>query len=85
MFFEYLKDLAGKCNKEYFIFAFKFAVCFREAINKFKLNEIDQSKDYTQIYNSDQVPDVCNEFITDFMENADYFGVNSEENKKNPD
>lgn len=81
VFFEYLKDISTKSNKNYFIFAFKFVVLFRECINKFKLNEIDRAKDYTEVYNSDQVPDLCNEFITEFMENADYFGLNSEENK----
>ena len=81
VFFEYLKDICSKCHKTYFLFAFKFVVLFRECINKFKTNEIDKSKDYTEVYNSDQVPDLCNEFITEFMENADYFGLNSEENK----
>lgn len=81
VFFEYLKDISSKCKRDYFVFAFKFVVLFRECINKFKSNELDKSKDYTEVYNSDQVPDLCNEFITEFMENADYFGLNSEENK----
>ena len=81
VFYEYLKELSCKCNQDYFIFAFKLVVLFRECINKFKINDIDKSKDYTQLYNSDSVPDLCNEFITDFMENADYFGLNSVENK----
>src|SRR5690606_23523606 len=81
VFFEYLKDISTKCNKSYFTFAFKFVVLFRECINKFKINDIDKNKDYTEIYNSDQVPDLCNEFITEFMEGADYFGLNSDDNK----
>jgi hypothetical protein len=81
VFFEYLKDISARCTKGYFLFTFKFVVLFRECINKFKINEIDKNKDYTEVYNSDQVPDLCNEFITEFMENADYFGLNSEENK----
>ena len=76
-----IKDINSKCNKSYFVFAFKFVVLFRECINKFKINEIEKSKDYTEVYNSDQVPDLCNEFITDFMENADFFGLNSDDNK----
>ena len=68
VFYEYLKVLANKCNHKYFIFAFKFVVLFRECLNKFKLNEKDVSKEYTQCNNSDQVPDLCNEFINDFME-----------------
>ena len=81
VFFEYLKDINSKCKKSYFVFSFKFVVLFRECINKFKINEIDKTKEYTEVNNSDQVPDLCNEFITDFMENADYFGLNSDDNK----
>ena len=81
VFFEYMKDISTKCKQSYFIFAFKFVVLFRECINKFKINDIDKTKDYTEVYNSDQVPDLCNEFITEFMENCDYFGLNSDDYK----
>ena len=81
VFFEYLKVLCSKCNQKYFIFAFKFVTLFRECLNKFKLNEKDKTKEYTQLYNSDQVPDLCNEFINEFMESADYFGLNTDEDK----
>ena len=81
VFYEYLKVLANKCNHKYFIFAFKFVVLFRECLNKFKLNEKDVSKEYTQCNNSDQVPDLCNEFINDFMEGANFFGLNNDEDK----
>jgi len=93
IFMEYLDYLTTVANKEFFVFAFKFIVLFRECINKYKnvelinrkciLNEEipDDVTDYTQQYNADQVPDLCNEFITDFMENADFFGLNSEEER----
>lgn len=81
VFYEYLKVLASKCNHKYFIFAFKFVVLFRECLNKFKQNDSDKSKEYTQLYNSDQVPDLCNEFINDFMEGANFFGLNTDEDK----
>jgi len=90
IFLDYLDHLCTNCNKEFFVFAFKFIVLFRECINKYKnvelvnrkciLNEDipDDVTDYTQQYNADQVPDLCNEFITDFMENSDFFRLNSE-------
>jgi hypothetical protein len=81
VFFEYLKVLSNKCNQKYFIFAFKFVVLFRECLNRFKVNEKDPSREFTQVYNSDQVPDLCNEFINEFMENADFFGLNTEDDK----
>ena len=93
IFVEYLEFISGMCNKEYFVFAFKFLVLFRECINKYKnvelvnrkciLNEEipDNVTEYTQKFNADQVPDLCNEFISDFMENANYFGLNSNEER----
>lgn len=81
VFLEYLKIISTKCTHKYFIFSFKFVVLFRECLNKFKTNDKDKTKEYTQVYNSDQVPDICNEFINEFMEGADYFGLNTEEDK----
>ena len=93
IFIEYLEYLSKLCNKEYFLFAFKFIVLFRECINKYKnvelmnrkciLNEEipDDVTEYTQQYNADQVPDLCNEFYTDFMENGNFFGLNTEEDR----
>ena len=37
--------------------------------------------DYTECYTSDQVPDLCNQFITDFMEVSNYFGLDSDDCK----
>jgi hypothetical protein len=81
VFSEYLKELVPKANKDYAFFAFKFVILFRECINKFKQHETDKSLEYTQNNNPDSVPDLCNEFITEFMENADFFGMNTEELK----
>ena len=93
IFIEYLEFISNISNKEYFIFSFKFVVLFRECINKYKnvelvnrkciLNEEipDDVTEYTQKYNADQVQDLSNEFITDFMENANFFGLNSEIDK----
>lgn len=80
VFSEYVNEVACKANKSYCLFSLKFVLLFRECINKFKQSQIE-NKDFTETNNPDPVPDLCNEFITDFMENSDFFGMNSEEDK----
>ena len=82
VFYDYLKDSASKCSQNYYIFLFKFVILFRECMNKFKpgLNTAEMQKgvEYTQIKNAESCPDLCNEFITEFLESADYFGMNKD-------
>ena len=77
-FAKYIIETFSLCNKEYFLFVVKFAVLFRECINRFKTPS-DSSTEFTTTENAESVPDLCNEFITDFMENNDYFGLDTNE------
>lgn len=79
VFREYLKSIEPKCNSTFFLFAVKFVTLFRECINKCKGSSGE--KQYTEDHNAESVPDLCNEFVTEFLESADYFGLNSEEMK----
>ena len=85
LFFLYLKEFAGKTNKDYFWFMMKFIVLFRECINTLRENNVkkeDQSENnklYTQIYNAETVPEICNDFFVEFMEPYKFFGLNKEE------
>ena len=85
LFFLYLKEFAGKTNKDYFWFMIKFAVLFRECINtlrkKFVKNEKNEEKNkfYTQVYNAETVPEICNDFFVEFMEPHDFFGMLKDE------
>jgi hypothetical protein len=74
IFAKYIVDAYPVCNKEYFLFLVKFAVLFRECINKVKTLD-DMDEEFTTINKAETVPDMCNDFITDFMENNDYFGL----------
>ena len=85
IFKKYIEISATKVNEEYFKFLYKFAVLFRECINIIR-NKAEEPKgenevfaDYTTKYNAETVPDLCNEFITDFMENNEYFGLEMNE------
>jgi len=79
IFFLYLREIANKTNKDYFHFLFKFTVLFRECINKLKRGEELGAPDHTQNANAEQVPDTCNEFITEFMDPNDYYGLETSE------
>ena len=79
--FEYLKNVAQKTNDNYFVFVFKFVLLFRECINKFKKLDGNIEREYCEVQGAEAAPDLCNEFISDFMESNEYFGMNSDENK----
>jgi hypothetical protein len=77
IFSKYLEDVFKDCNKEYFEFITKFVILFRECINKQKDDK--SGEEHSSKQNADNVPDMCNEFITDFMEGFDYFGLDTME------
>ena len=85
IFFFYLKEFYKNANIKYFWFMIKFIVLFRECINKLRANLVkkeeqsETNKLYSQIYNSEYVPEICNDFVLDFMEPFDYFGLNKDE------
>jgi len=86
VFFLYLKYLSKKnLNLKYFCLIFKYITIFREYINKEKKNTINKKfisenkNEYTQIYDAEIIPDLFNDFLMDFMESNNYFGLNKDE------
>ena len=79
IFSKYLVEVVKDCNKEYFEFITKFVILFRECINKIRCDINDIHSEYSAKNNADSVPDSCNEFITEFMESNDYFGLDTME------
>lgn len=77
IFAKYLEDAYKESNKDYFEFITKFVILFRECINKHKND--NSGDEHSAKNNADNVPDMCNEFITDFMEGFDYFGLDTME------
>mmetsp|Transcript_22908 Transcript_22908/g.23853 ORF Transcript_22908/g.23853 Transcript_22908/m.23853 type:complete len:269 (+) Transcript_22908:151-957(+) len=76
----YLIETAGKVNKKYFDFICKFCFLFRESFNLLKLKENPSlDKDYSSFNSAEEVPDKCNDFITDFMEVNNYFNLDCNE------
>lgn len=87
-FFEYLKEFYTKTNYEYFHFMLKFILMFRQSINKLKRQNVnddtlniflDPNEYYTKLNSPECIPDMCNDFIMEFMEPNDYFGMDTME------
>lgn len=91
IFYEYLKSISKFANQKYFIFIFKFILIFRECINTYKNIELENSilvlkenipheiKEFTQYYDAEQAPELCNEFISEYLDSNDYFGFEKKE------
>jgi len=81
-FFNYLQICQTKTNRNYFGYIFKLIALFREALNKYKPGDdkstFPKNVEYSQVRNAELCPDLCNDFITDFMESANYFGMTDE-------
>ena len=81
----YLREFSKKTNKNYFWFLLKFIVLFREFINKKKKDSVNKEiltankKEYFQIFNAENIPEICNDFYIEFMEPKYFFGLNQTE------
>jgi len=78
IFASYLIEFSSQTNRNYFLFMAKFVTLFRECINHYKKPE-DPTLEATQTITADGVPDLCNEFITEFMESNDFFNLETGE------
>ena len=85
IFLLYLKELSTKTNKNYFWFANKFIVLFREFINIFKKDQVkeeyktDKEKEFSQFFSAEGIPESCNDFFLEFMQTKQYYGLNENE------
>ena len=87
IFFQYLKYISNMVEKSYFIFILKFIILLRQFLNKAKkelinsnfIKESNKNLEYTQLYDASVIPDFFNEFLLNFMENRNYYGLNKNE------
>ena len=76
----YLNHIAKICNENYYEKLIVFITLFREYINIF--HKTSNNKEYTTIKNAQDVPDICNEFINEFLfpdKNEINFGLEKQE------
>ena len=76
----YLKETAECVSGTYYDFVCKFVILFRESYNQIKRKEIpSEENEFSSISPAEEVPDKCNDFISDFMEINNYFDLDSNE------
>jgi hypothetical protein len=77
----YLNSIEPRVNKDYFSFICKFLFLFRCCVNLNKAKENSNSSDclFSTTNTPESVPNLCNEFMIDFMENNNFFNLDSQE------
>ena len=77
VFIDYLNKMSLYCNKEYYAKLILFVLLFREFIN---LKKSDKNENYSNNHNAEDVPDLSNECVNDFLEPENkYFDFDKEE------
>lgn len=68
-------------NPEYFTKLIIFVTLFREYVNIVKKGQVQKDEEFTAITNAEDVPDISNEFINEFLEpeKGGPFGFDKEE------
>lgn len=72
-FWKYIEYTHSQANRDYFDYVLKFVLLFRECIN------IEKKDNYTTKQSAEIVPDMCNLFISEFMEKNDFYGLDINE------
>jgi hypothetical protein len=83
-FLEYLNFTKKQTNKTYYTLLLKFAILMRECLNISRHKDLEQdacNREYTSLKSAETVPDICNEFVTEFLENNNYFGIFSDNDR----
>jgi hypothetical protein len=78
-FLNYLREISEKTNKNYFHFIFKFLFLVREFYNINKKDSVEEGKEFTMTSSAENMPDFCNDFIIEYMEPNDYYGLDTNE------
>jgi hypothetical protein len=81
VFYEYLNTFKDGVNDKYFILMTKFVILFRECYDKSKNKEMVEDDKNKIVGNlmPEGLPDSCNEFYGEFLEQNNFFGINENE------
>ena len=81
VFADYIVKMSNYCNSIFFIKLLKFITLFRECVNSINREKSrNEGRDYTEVNNAEDVPDVSNEFITEFLDpDTNSFDISKEE------
>lgn len=81
IFADYIIKVSKCAKKEFFEKVLKFVILFRESLNITNSEKCgNEEKEYTELYNAEDAPDISNEFVTEFLDTeANLFGFQKEE------
>ena len=82
-FYLYLSTFKNNTNDKYFTFLIKFILLFRECydIHKNKNNPAGNKQQYTNKISPEELPDLCNEFYGEFLDQNNFFGIEDQDEK----
>ena len=85
VFYEYLFYTKEQANETYFTLIVKFTLLFRECFNQSKSkkteNNLQPGEEASKKMQPETLPELCNEFYTEFMETNNFFGIEQEKEK----
>jgi len=82
VFIDYLNNVSAYCNEDFFEKILIFVALFREYVNQFYSNKVENGIEFTTQQKAEDVPDTSNEFILDFIDpddNNNDFGFSKDE------
>ena len=82
-FYEYLSIFRNKANDRYFTFLLKFVILFKECYDVHKNKNLAETSrhQFTNILTPEELPDLCNEFYGEFLENNNFFGISDNDDR----
>ena len=86
VFYEYLVYTKEQVNETYFTLIVKFTLLFRECFNLSQSKKPDSTlqpeEEASRTMLPETLPELCNEFYTEFMESNNFFGIEQEKEKR---
>jgi hypothetical protein len=88
IFISYINLLTEKSNNNYILFSLTVILLLRECINKYRNIELEDKLEitgeknnvklanFTEVCEGEQIPEILNEFITEFLPSFKFFGLN---------
>ena len=83
VFYEYLNTFIDKTNEKYFSLLLKFILLFRECfdVSKNKNLDEDNKQQFSDKLSPENLPDLCNEFYGEFLDQNDFFGIEDQDDR----
>ena len=81
VFYEYLYNFKDKTNEKYFTLLLEFILLFRECydVSKNKTIKEENKRQVTNISSPEELPDLCNEFYGEFLDENNFFGIDNQD------